>query len=184
MKVSPTALPEVLLVEPNLFADARGFFMEAYNAAQYRDAGINLPFVQDNLSFSRSGVLRGLHYQHPNPQGKLVQVLSGEVFDVTVDVRVGSPRFGQWVGVFLSSSNRHQLYIPSGFAHGFLVTSDEALFHYKCTVPYHPPSERALRWNDPRLGIAWPQRDVIVSEKDRTAPLLESIATDGLPRYA
>ena len=132
---------------------------------------------------SRNGVLRGLHYQEPNGQGKLVQVLAGEVFDVAVDVRVGSPRYAQWVGVFLSSANKHQLYIPPGFAHGFLITSDEALFQYKCTVPYDPASERSLRWDDPRLGIAWPRRDVIISDKDAAAALLDRMPTTDLPRY-
>lgn len=183
MKVTPTSLPEVLLIEPKVFGDSRGFFLETYNEERYKGAGIDIPFVQDNLSFSKRGILRGLHFQEPNAQGKLVQVLAGEVFDVAVDVRVGSPRFGQWVGVSLSSSNRNQLYIPPGFAHGFLVTSHEVLFQYKCTALYHPQSERSVRWDDPGIGIEWPFRDVVMSDKDKTAVLLKEISPDYLPKY-
>lgn len=183
MKVSATALPEVLLIEPRIFSDDRGRFMETYNAARYREAGIDVSFVQDNLSYSRKGVLRGLHYQQPNAQGKLVQVVVGEVYDVAVDIRQGSPRFGQWVGVTLSSSNGRQLYVPAGFAHGFLATSDDAVFQYKCTAPYHPESERSIRWDDPMIGIEWPRRDVILAEKDAGAPTLDGLPADRLPVF-
>ena len=183
MIVRPTALADVLLIEPRVFGDARGFFLETFSGARYRDAGIEGPFVQDNVSMSKRGVLRGLHYQEPNGQGKLVQVLAGEVFDIAVDVRLGSPTFGKWVGATLSSANKHQLYIPAGFAHGFLVVSDEALFHYKCTHPYDPASERSIRWNDPALGIEWPLHEIVLSERDAAAPLLSEMPRDHLPRY-
>jgi dTDP-4-dehydrorhamnose 3,5-epimerase len=183
MNVTETALPGVLLVEPTVFGDARGFFMESYSARRYAGAGIPAPFVQDNLSLSTRGVLRGLHFQHPHGQGKLVHVLLGEVFDVAVDVRLGSPTFGKWVGEYLSSENKRQLYIPPGFAHGFLVTSDEALFAYKCTEYYDPAVERTIRWDDPRIGIAWPTESPILSDKDRGASLLGALAQDSLPRH-
>jgi dTDP-4-dehydrorhamnose 3,5-epimerase len=183
VKVTPTALPEVLHVEPKVFGDARGFFLETYAAPRYHAAGMTMPFVQDNLSYSRKGVLRGLHFQNPNAQGKLVQAVAGEVFDVAVDVRVGSPRFGQWVGMVLSAAARNQLYIPPGFAHGFLVVSDEALFMYKCTALYHPASERTIRWNDPAIAIEWPMRDIVVSERDGAARGLGELASEQLPTY-
>jgi dTDP-4-dehydrorhamnose 3,5-epimerase len=184
VKVLETAIPGVLLVEPRVFGDARGFFLETYHADRYAAAGVPGPFVQDNVSRSRRGVLRGLHFQHPHGQGKLVQVLEGEVFDVAVDVRVGSPTFGEWVGERLSADTRRQLYIPPGFAHGFLVTSEDALFVYKCTDVYHPESERSLRWDDPALGIEWPLGDVELSAKDRAAPTLAELPRELLPRYA
>lgn len=183
MKVLPTKLEGVLIIDPTVFGDARGFFMESFNAQGYNEIGIPGPFVQDNVSLSQRGVLRGLHLQHPHSQGKLVQVLRGEVFDVAVDVRTGSPKFGQWVGEYLSQDNRRQLYIPAGFAHGFLVTSEEALFAYKCTDYYHPEAERSIRWDDPRIGIEWPTSGVSLSTKDRDALVLDSIATELLPRY-
>ena len=183
MKVTPTELPEVLLIEPRIFSDERGRFMETYNAERYRDAGIDVSFVQDNLSYSRNGVLRGLHFQQPNAQGKLVQVIRGEVYDVAVDIRVGSPRFGRWIGITLSSSDGRQLYIPPGFAHGFLVTSEEAVFHYKCTERYHPEAERTIRWDDPRIGIDWPRKDVILAKKDATAAALDDLPPMHLPSY-
>jgi dTDP-4-dehydrorhamnose 3,5-epimerase len=184
VKVTPTRLAEVLLVEPAVHGDARGFFLETYSAARYRDAGITEAFVQDNLSFSARGVLRGLHLQHPHAQGKLVSVLQGAVFDVAVDVRVGSPDFGRWVGVHLSAENKRQLYVPPGFAHGFVVTSETALFSYKCTEYYHPETERSVRWDDPRIGIDWPIVDVSLSKKDREAPLLADLPLDALPHHA
>lgn len=184
MNVRQTRLPGVLLVEPAAHGDHRGTFFEAYHEARYRAAGIDLPFVQDNVSVSSRGVLRGLHLQHPHGQGKLVQVLRGEVFDVAVDVRVGSPTFGQWVGELLSSENRRQLYLPPGMAHGFVVTSPEAIFSYKCTEYYHGPTERSVRWDDPAIGIEWPRMDVVLSEKDRAAPPLAAIAPTDLPTYA
>jgi dTDP-4-dehydrorhamnose 3,5-epimerase len=184
VKVSETALPGVLLVEPKVFGDARGFFVETFSAARYAAAGIHAPFVQDNLSFSARGVLRGLHFQHPHAQGKLVQVLRGEVFDVAVDIRLGSPTFARWVGEYLSAENRRQLYVPPGFAHGFVVTSDEALVAYKCTDYYNPACERSLRWDDPNIGIDWPTRDVVLSGKDRDALALKEISVEELPSYS
>lgn len=184
MKVTETSLPDVLLVEPKVFGDGRGFFMESFSAARYAAIGIREAFVQDNLSRSGRGVLRGLHFQHPHGQAKLVSVLEGEVFDVVVDVRVGSPTFGQWCGEYLSADNKRQLYIPAGFAHGFVVTSDTALFTYKCTDYYHPEAERSMRWDDPRIGIEWPTLDVELSAKDRAAPPLDAIPPDLLPPWS
>ena len=183
MKVTETALPGVLLVEPAVFGDARGFFLETYHAARYADAGIGAGFVQDNVSRSRRGVLRGLHYQLPHPQGKLVQVLEGEVWDVAVDIRRGSPTFGRWVGEYLSADTKRQLWIPPGFAHGFVVTSDEALFMYKCTELYRAEYDRAVLWNDPAIGIDWPSGAVTLSEKDQRAPALASVPPAQLPPY-
>ena len=177
MKVTPLAIADVLLIEPDVFGDARGYFLETFNARRYRDIGIDLPFVQDNVSVSARGVLRGLHFQQPNAQGKLVQVMSGEVFDVAVDVREGSASFGKWVGATLSAANHHQLWVPPGFAHGFVVTSESALFAYKCTAFYDKASERSVRWNDPDIGIRWPVTDVQLSDKDASAPLLRDLAS-------
>ncbi|RZT95250.1 dTDP-4-dehydrorhamnose 3,5-epimerase [Rivibacter subsaxonicus] len=178
MKLIPTALPEVLILEPKVFGDERGFFMESFNQQAF-DAAVGYPvkFVQDNHSRSAHGVLRGLHYQlPPHAQGKLVRVTSGSVFDVAVDMRRSSPRFGQWVGVELSASNHRQLWIPPGFAHGFLVTSDSADFLYKTTGYYAPGSEGAVRWDDPQLGVAWPLAGgpPALSAKDAAAPGLGS----------
>jgi dTDP-4-dehydrorhamnose 3,5-epimerase len=183
MKVTTTALPEVLLVEPDVFGDGRGYFLESFSASRYEAAGIRGPFVQDNLSFSRGGVLRGLHLQHPRAQGKLLSVYQGEVFDVAVDLRVGSPRFGRWVGERLSSENGRQLWVPPGFAHGFVVTSAHALVAYKCTQYYSPETEICLRWNDPGIGIAWPVDDVSLSPKDLAGLTLDAIDPVNLPRY-
>ena len=180
MKVTPTELPEVLLVEPKVFGDARGFFYEGYQAERYAAAGIPGPFVQDNLSRSARGTLRGLHFQEPKGQGKLVQVLRGRVFDVAVDVRTGSPRFGRWVGVELAEEPLCQLWIPPGFAHGFCVLSESADFFYRCTELYAPAAERAIAWNDPRIGIRWPIEQPLLSAKDAAAPLLD--AAPVLPR--
>lgn len=166
MQVTQTAIPEVLLIKPKVFGDSRGYFQETYYAQRYRDKGINCDFVQDNLSFSQKGVLRGLHFQDPQPQGKLVHVLQGEVFDVAVDIRRDSPTFGQWVGEYLSSENHHQLWVPPGFAHGFCVTSDTALFAYKCSDYYNPSTEHCLLWSDKDLNIQWPVDIPLVSEKD------------------
>jgi len=157
MRVLPTSLPDVLLIEPTVFEDARGFFFESYNRKAFADAGIDADFVQDNHSRSRHGVLRGLHYQIEHAQGKLVRVVAGEVHDVAVDLRRSSPRFGRHVGVRLSAANRRMLFVPPGFAHGFLVLSDAAEFVYKTTDYWYPAHERTLRWNDPALGIAWPE---------------------------
>ena len=186
MNVRPTALPDVLLVEPKVFGDARGYFFESYSARRYADAGIpggGATFVQDNVSYSQRGVLRGLHYQHPFGQGKLVGVLRGEVFDVAVDVRRGSPTFGRWVGECLSAENKRQLYIPPGFAHGFLVTSPDALFAYKCTDYYHPEAERSIRWDDARIAVRWPIDGPVLSAKDDVAVMLDAMPPELLPEY-
>lgn len=172
MRFTPTGLPDVIIVEPAVFGDDRGFFMEVYHEEKFRGGGITESFVQDNHSRSVRGVLRGLHYQLPNPQGKLVRAVSGSVFDVAVDIRRGSPAFGKWVGVELSEGNKRQLWIPAGFAHGFCVTSETAEVVYKCTTLYDGPSDRAIRWNDPAIGIDWPVDDPILSAKDAAAPLL------------
>jgi dTDP-4-dehydrorhamnose 3,5-epimerase len=156
MQITPTAIPDVVLIEPRVFEDERGFFLETYQARKYTTAGLSLPMVQDNHSGSRRGVLRGLHYQIHNPQGKLVRAVVGEVFDVAVDLRRSSPTFGRWVGVTLSAQNHRQVWVPAGFAHGFLVLSDWAEIVYKVTDYYDPQSERTLIWNDPQMGIAWP----------------------------
>lgn len=182
MKVSETDLPGVLIFEPDVFGDARGFFFEAYNQVRYEEHGLP-PFVQDNLSRSEKGVLRGMHFQHPNPQGKLVSVLEGEVYDVAVDVRVGSPSFGRWVGAYLSAENKRQLYVPEGFAHGFLVTGETALFFYKCTAYYSPETERSLLWNDPEIGIDWPSAGPTLSSKDRAGIPLAQMPAGALPPY-
>ncbi len=184
MNVIETALPGVLILEPRVFADARGYFLETWNQQRYASLGLPERFVQDNLSSSSRGVLRGLHYQHPNGQGKLVTVLRGEVYDVAVDIRVGSPDFGRWVGVTLSGENHRSLYIPPGFAHGFVVLSDEALFSYKCTEYYAPSCEASLIWDDPDLAIAWPESSPILSPKDLAAPRLRDVPRDLLPTYA
>ena len=181
MNVIATELPGVLIVEPKVFPDARGFFVETYNKERYAACGIAVDFVQDNLSFSSRGVLRGLHYQNPHAQGKLVYVLQGEVWDVAVDIRPGSPQFGRWTAVTLSSDNKRQFYIPPGFAHGFCVLSDTALFTYKCTDLYHPECDGGIRWDDPELGIAWPVAEPLLSDKDRKQPLLKDVPTGRLP---
>lgn len=168
MNIVPTAIPDVLIIEPKVFEDERGFFYESYNKRALSEHGIDREFVQDNHSRSVRNVLRGLHYQIRQPQGKLVRVISGEVFDVAVDIRRSSKTFGQWVGVNLSDNNRRQLWVPEGFAHGFLVISETAEFIYKCTDYYAPEQERTIMWNDERLGIEWPVIDeLIMSEKDK-----------------
>jgi len=174
MNIIDTPLPGVTLIEPRVFGDARGFFLESWNAKGFADAGLDLAFVQDNHSRSARGVLRGLHYQLTNPQGKLVRVTHGAVFDVAVDIRRSSPHFGRWVGYELSAENHRMLWIPPGFAHGFLVLSETADFLYKCTSLYDPPSDRGIRWNDPAIGIAWPglAAEPLLSAKDAAAPLL------------
>ncbi len=169
MKVIPTELPEVLIIEPTVHGDARGFFQETYHADRYAELGIRLPFVQDNHSRSGAGILRGLHYQLKHPQGKLVRVTQGVAFDVAVDIRKGSPNFGRWVGVTLSEENFRQLYVPPGFAHGFCSLSERVDFLYKCTDYYHPEDEQGVLWNDPDLAIAWPEigSDYRLSDKDQ-----------------
>jgi dTDP-4-dehydrorhamnose 3,5-epimerase len=180
MNVRPTAIPDVLIVEPRVFGDARGFFFESFNRRRLEAAlGRPLEFVQDNHSLSAKGVLRGLHYQLPNAQGKLIRVVRGEVFDVAVDLRRGSPTFGRWVGETLSAESRRQLWIPEGFAHGFLVLSEAAEFLYKTTDYYHPQHEHCLRWDDPDLAIAWPLGGAapVVSQKDAMGRALRDAVT-------
>ena len=174
LTVTPTRLPEVLVLSPKVFGDERGFFMESFNQRAFAEAtGVTLPFVQDNHSRSARGVLRGLHYQIEQAQGKLVRVTQGEVFDVAVDMRRSSPRFGQWAGVQLSAVNHQQLWVPPGFAHGFVVTSDSAEFLYKTTDYWAPEFERAILWNDPAIGIKWPiEGSPLLSGKDQIAALL------------
>jgi len=175
VKVEQTAIPGLLILEPRVFGDARGFFKETYFAQRYAEAGVQGTFVQDNLSKSSRGVLRGLHLQHPHGQGKLVQVVLGEVFDVAVDVRRGSPAFGRWYGAMLSGENLRQLYIPPGFMHGFCVLSDSAELSYKCTEFYDAADEFAVRWDDPDIGIEWPIDSPLLSARDEAAPRLKEI---------
>ncbi|WP_374520562.1 dTDP-4-dehydrorhamnose 3,5-epimerase [Hydrogenophaga sp.] len=178
MQVTRTDIPDVLILEPKLFGDARGFFLESYNQRSFQEAtGLSVPFVQDNHSRSRKGVLRGLHYQVQQPQGKLVRVVRGAVFDVAVDIRVGSPTFGRWVGVELSEDNHRQLWIPPGLAHGFVVLTEVADFLYKTTDYYAPAHERCLMWNDPEVGIAWPDlgEPPLLSAKDQQGHALRDL---------
>jgi dTDP-4-dehydrorhamnose 3,5-epimerase len=184
MEVTPTKIPEVLLLNPQRFGDQRGWFMESWQAERYEQLGIPKGFVQDNQAYSQKGVLRGLHIQNPHGQGKLVQVIRGKVFDVAVDVRLGSPWFGQWVGIQLSETNHQQLFVPVGFAHGYMVLSEDALFTYKCTDYYHPETQFSIRWDDPQIGIDWPDGlTPLLAEKDRDAPLLSDIPENRLPHY-
>lgn len=183
MKVVSTKLDGVLILEPRVFGDHRGYFLESYQHRRYQDAGVDVTFVQDNISLSVKNTLRGLHYQYPGGQAKLVQVLQGEIYDVAVDTRSGSPTFGQWVGATLSADNHRQFFIPAGFAHGFCVLSESALFMYKCSAYYAPEDEGGIRWNDPELGIHWPIRTPILSERDQTLPHLATIASQDLPSY-
>ena len=182
MRFLPTDLPGVLLIEPDVFKDARGFFLETYHERKYAEGGIPGPFVQDNHSYSARGTLRGLHAQHRKPQGKLVRAVEGAIFDVAVDIRRGSPTFGNWVGFTLSGENFRQLYIPAGFAHGFCVLSDLVDVEYKCTDYYDPGGEIGIAWDDPAIGVTWPVREPIVSDKDRRAPRLAA-ALEQLPTY-
>lgn len=178
MQVIATRLPDVLLLAPKVFGDARGFFMESWNRQTFSDLGLDLDFVQDNHSRSARGVLRGLHYQLHQPQGKLVRVTSGAVFDVAVDLRRSSPYFGQWTGHELSADNHRMLWVPPGFAHGFLVLSDSADFLYKTTAYYAPQWDRGIRWDDPEIGVQWPlQGATILSAKDQVLPLLRDAET-------
>ncbi|HJP11135.1 MAG TPA: dTDP-4-dehydrorhamnose 3,5-epimerase [Arenicellales bacterium] len=173
--VTPTALDGVVVVEPKVFPDERGFFLESFNARHFAAAGLPAEFVQDNHSRSTRGVLRGLHYQYPAWQGKLVRSLLGEIFDVAVDIRRASPTFGQWFGTVLSADNKKQLYVPPGYAHGFCVLSDVAEMAYKCTALYEPADDAAVRWNDPQIGIDWPISSPVLSAKDNEAPMLKEI---------
>jgi len=181
VKVTETALPGVLLLEPAVFGDERGYFLETWNAARYREAGVPGDFVQANHAHSRRGVLRGLHFQVGRPQAKLIWAISGEILDVAVDLRRGSPNFGRWVGATLSGENHRQLFVPAGFAHGYCVVSESADVSYLCSDVYWPAGDRGVRWDDPAIGIAWPPGEQVLSAKDRALPLLAD-ATD-LPEY-
>jgi len=185
MKVKDTKLSGVKLIEPKVFGDTRGFFLESFNQRRYAEAGINGIFVQDNHSRSLKNVLRGLHYQLQHPQGKLVSVVQGEVLDIVVDIRVGSPTFKQWISIVLSADNHQQLYVPPGYAHGFIVLSDSVDFIYKCTEYYHPEDEKGIIWNDKSLAIEWPVKEPSLSDKDRTNKTLHQLQNDNeLPHYS
>lgn len=183
MEVLKTPVEGVVVVVPAVYRDERGFFVETYRADRYEQVGVPARFVQDNHSKSRRGTLRGLHFQHPHAQGKLVRVVQGEVFDVAVDIRVGSPTFGKYYGTILSSENMRQMYVPEGFAHGFCVISETAEFEYKCTDTYAPECEGGIRWDDPQLGIEWPLDRPLLSDKDKAYPVLRDIPERLLPRY-
>lgn len=181
MKIETTDIPGLLVITPDVFGDARGFFVETWNRRRYQQAGLpDVDFVQDNLSLSRRGTLRGLHFQNPRAQGKLVSVLEGEVFDVAVDLRRSSPTFGRWHGVRLNAETKVQFYIPPGFAHGFAVLSESALFHYKCTDYYSPQDEVTVRWDDPDIAISWPVTAPILSGRDARAPRLREVPAEKL----
>jgi dTDP-4-dehydrorhamnose 3,5-epimerase len=184
MNVIQTAIEGVLVIEPKVFGDARGYFYETFSVERYAAHGITAPFVQDNLSKSERGILRGLHIQNPHQQGKLVSVAEGEVYDVALDIRSGSPTFGKHVAQILSAENKRQMWIPKGFAHGFLVTSPTAIFTYKCTDSYHPECELGVAWDDPDLGINWPIKDPRLSAKDQKNPRLRDIPKDQLPQLS
>ncbi len=183
MEVIDLSIPDVKLIKPRAFSDERGFFLQSYHEQQYREAGINVSFVQDNRSRSSRGVLRGLHYQLEHAQDKLVSVVRGKVFDVAVDIRHGSPTFGKWVAEILSDDNHLQMFVPKGFAHGFCILSDEADLSYKCSDFYTPGDEHGLFWSDPEIGIKWPSKEVRLSEKDQHLPLLADIHPKYLPGY-
>lgn len=183
MKFTELEIPGLILVEPDVWTDDRGFFLETFHAPKYADGGIRGPFVQDNHSHSRKGVLRGLHYQRNHPQGKLVYAFRGEILDVAVDIRRGSPAFGQWVSVVLSDTNHRQLYVPEGCAHGFLVTSERADVLYKCTEIYVPSDDQGILWNDPTFAIRWPTEHPVLSAKDARLPKFAELAEAVLPTY-
>ncbi|MEO6170354.1 MAG: dTDP-4-dehydrorhamnose 3,5-epimerase [Lysobacter sp.] len=183
MKVIQTDLPGCVVFEPRVFSDERGYFFETFNHDKLREHGLQPTFVQGNTSSSRQGVLRGLHYQWPNPQGKYVSVVEGEVWDVAVDIRRGSPHFGRWTAVLLSAENKRHFWIPEGFAHGFVALSEHAVFTYLCTATYDPQADASLRWDDPRLAIDWPVASPSLSPKDAAAPLLDAVAEDRLPVF-
>jgi dTDP-4-dehydrorhamnose 3,5-epimerase len=180
MNIRNTELSGIVLIEPDVFRDSRGSFTEIWSSGRFNAKGIHDTFVQDNVSWSAKRVLRGLHFQNPNSQGKLVSVLFGEVFDVGVDLRIDSPTFGKWHGEILSAENMRQLYIPPGFAHGFVVLSEQTIFHYKCSAPYTKDSEKTLLWNDPDIGIIWPIDNPIISEKDRMGRTLKQFSREEL----
>lgn len=183
MKRVETNLKDAVILEPTVFGDTRGYFYESYNSDKYAALGIHANFVQSNVSRSARGVLRGLHYQWPNPQGKLVSVLEGEVYDVAVDIRRGSPTFGQWTGVMLTADNKRHFWIPEGFAHGFCVLSEFAIFTYQCTALYDAKADASIRWDDAAIGIDWPISEPLLSDKDAKAPFLAEVAADRLPDY-
>ena len=183
MKIVRTGLPECVVIEPAVHGDARGCFYESFHAQKFADAGLDLHFVQTNVSQSAQGVLRGLHYQWPNPQGKLVSVLEGEVYDVAVDIRVGSPTFGQWAAVILSAQNKRHFWIPEGFAHGFAVLSGRATFIYQCTALYDRDADASIRWDDADIALDWPVAQPLLSEKDMKAPFLADVPRERLPVY-
>ncbi len=183
MKVVRTRLSGCVVIEPAVHGDARGFFYESFNRQRFAEAGFDLAFVQSNVSRSARGVLRGLHYQWPNPQGKLVSVLEGEVYDVAVDIRTGSPTFGQWAAAILSVDNKRHFWIPEGFAHGFAVLSDHATFVYQCTALYDRAGDAGIRWNDAALAIDWPVAEPALSDKDMNAPFLADVPRERLPSY-
>jgi dTDP-4-dehydrorhamnose 3,5-epimerase len=183
MKIIETDLPGCVVIEPQVFGDSRGFFFESFNTEKLAAHGLQLRFVQGNVSSSAQGVLRGLHYQWPNPQGKYVSVIEGEVWDVAVDIRRGSPTFGKWTAVVLSADNKRHFWIPEGFAHGFAVLSERAVFTYLCTATYDAKADAGVRWDDPALAIDWPISHPQLSDKDARAPLLSEIAEDRLPVY-
>ncbi|MBF0245997.1 MAG: dTDP-4-dehydrorhamnose 3,5-epimerase [Planctomycetes bacterium] len=182
MRIEETSLPGLLLIHPDVFGDERGYFLELWNGGRYAPEGLDATFVQDNLSFSRRGVLRGLHFQEPL-QGKLLTVLQGEVYDVALDIRLGSPTFGRWEGFSLRGEAKTQLYVPEGFAHGFAVVSETALFYYKCTTAYNPAGERSVLWNDPDLGIDWPVKNPELSARDQKGTPLAQFPRERLPIY-
>jgi len=184
MKIIETALPGCVVIEPHVHGDARGYFYESFHVEKYKQHGLDVRFVQTNVSRSAQGVVRGLHYQFPNPQGKLVNVLEGEVYDVAVDIRLGSPTFGRWAAAILSAENKRHFWIPEGFAHGFAVLSENATFAYQCTTLYQHAADAAIRWNDAEIAVDWPISAPLLSEKDQRAPFLRDIAHDRLPRYA
>lgn len=183
MKFTEAAFPDVFLIEPDVFKDNRGFFMETYNQRKYAEEGIDRMFVQDNYSHSKYGILRGLHYQLKNAQGKLVFVITGEIFDIVVDIRIGSPKFGQWFGVHLSAENKRQIFMPEGFAHGFIVLSESADVIYKCTDFYTPGDDYGIFWADPTINIDWPIKNPILSDKDSKNPKLREIPEELLPAF-
>ncbi|NII56412.1 dTDP-4-dehydrorhamnose 3,5-epimerase [Lutibacter sp. SG786] len=184
IKVTKTSLEGVLVIDPVVHGDDRGFFFESFHQAKFADIGIDASFVQTNISRSTRGVLRGLHYQQPHPQGKLVTVLEGEVYDVAVDIRPASETFGKWVAAMLSSVNKRHFWIPPGYAHGFCVVSDAATFMYQCTTLYDPAADAAIRWDDPAIGIDWPISEPLLSRKDMDAPLLADIPRERLPNVS
>ena len=183
MKIVRTELPGCVVIEPAVHGDARGFFYESFHAARFAEAGFDFRFVQTNVSRSAQGVLRGLHYQWPNPQGKLVSVPEGEVYDVAVDIRTGSPTFGRWAAAILSADNKRHFWVPEGFAHGFAVLSENATFVYQCTALYDRAADAAIRWNDAALAINWPIAEPVLSDRDQRSPFLADVVREKLPTY-